>query len=458
MDDFEHLDHYQLLDVSRSAGSDEIKRAYRRQIGRYHPDRFANASPEEQSYASRRALQINAAYRVLSDFNTRNAYNRSLGAAPAAPQTPPPPRDHQAELYEQAQAHLEAGRAMQAVATLRELQRINPFYRDSATLLAQAEAAARPSAPRRPESAGRRSPAAPPTASDARRRRLILGGLGGLILLGLGAMGWLARGAQTAVSTGAPAASTAVGTTATTAQPIAGAPVLTQTPAAGALNAVATPSIVRSPTIPPSPTAAPTASPTPQPAPAASPTPQPTAIPETGAVAYADRFDGEQSWPNIDNGTWRVGYADGAYEIRAQSGQGNIWAYRTSPIGADMLIAVDVAVSSGQAGLLLRFNETGRYLAFLVDPQAGTFRLEERTGQSLAVIIAAASPAIRPAAENRLAARLEGTALELRINGFPVADLELGTPEPGPRYGLVAVADTGEVVARFSNLALRALE
>lgn len=453
MDDFEHLDHYQLLEVSRSASSDEIKRAYRRQIGRYHPDRFVNAGPEEQAYASRRALQINEAYRVLGDFTTRNAYNRSLGAAPAAPRTPPPPRDHQAELYEQAQAHLEAGRAVQAIATLRELQRINPFYRDSATLLAQAEAAARPSAPRRPEPEARRAAAAAPSA-DTGRRRLILGGLGGLILIGLGAIGWLARGSQTAAGTGAPPAPTAVATPPATAQPVAGAITATETPAAGALNAVATSSITSSPTAQPSPTAAPSASPSPQPSPTASPAP--TAIPETGAVAYADRFDGEQSWPSIDNGTWRVGYADGAYEIRAQGGQGNIWAYRTSPIGADMLLAVDVAVSSGQAGLLLRFNEAGRYLAFLVDPQAGTFRLEERTSQSLVVVVAAASPAIRPDAENRLAARLEGAALELRINGFPVADLELGSPEPGPRYGLVAVADAGgEVVARFTNLALR---
>ena len=147
MDDFKHLDHYEILGIGRSVSSDEIKLAYRQQMRRYHPDRFASARPHEQAYASRRALRINAAYQALSNFRTRVMYDRNLGVRTAPPPRTqaktPPPHDHQAELYEQAHTHLNAGRMIQAAATLRELQQINPFYRDSASLLAQAEDALR---------------------------------------------------------------------------------------------------------------------------------------------------------------------------------------------------------------------------------------------------------------------------------------------------------------------------
>ncbi|HWQ12187.1 MAG TPA: DnaJ domain-containing protein, partial [Roseiflexaceae bacterium] len=137
MFDFEDLDYYELLGVSRAASTEEIKRAYRREISKYHPDRFARSSPEQQEYAQRRSQRITEAYAVLSDFSARSAYNLGRSPQPRRPSRTTPtgasqPRDHQAELYEQARAHLEAGRAVQAAGVLRQLQQINPFYRDSA--------------------------------------------------------------------------------------------------------------------------------------------------------------------------------------------------------------------------------------------------------------------------------------------------------------------------------------
>jgi hypothetical protein len=145
--EFENLDYYTLLGVSRSASLDEIKRAYRREISKFHPDRFVNGTPEEKVYASERSQRLTEAYRVLSDFAERSAYNRSqpttvpgMRTPHPAPTTPAQPRDHQAELYEQAQRHLADDRLLQGIGVLRQLQQINPFYRDTAEQLAAAEA------------------------------------------------------------------------------------------------------------------------------------------------------------------------------------------------------------------------------------------------------------------------------------------------------------------------------
>ena len=172
MDDFAQRDHYELLGVSHSATTNEIKRAYRQQMARFHPDRFVLVSDEEQRYANRRTLRINAAYTVLSDFQPRVAYSRALATSQSSSSS----RTRLATLYQQAHDHLAAGRYMQAAAVLRELHQINPFYRDSAALLAQAEAAAQQHTP----------PTATPTPKTKQGcRALVVSSLGALMLMGL---------------------------------------------------------------------------------------------------------------------------------------------------------------------------------------------------------------------------------------------------------------------------------
>ncbi|MDR3085446.1 MAG: DnaJ domain-containing protein [Christensenellaceae bacterium] len=56
------MDPYQILGVSPNAGDDEIKKAYRDLVKRYHPDRYAAAPQNVQDQASEKAKQINAAY------------------------------------------------------------------------------------------------------------------------------------------------------------------------------------------------------------------------------------------------------------------------------------------------------------------------------------------------------------------------------------------------------------
>ncbi|NCC36250.1 MAG: J domain-containing protein [Chloroflexia bacterium] len=184
MEEFEHLDYYALLGVERNAKIDAIKKAYRQQMVLYHPDRYVHANSDEQAYASRRAQRINEAYQVLSDFVARTAYNRRLipenpepevsssKRASTAPPAPPP-RDTLADLYDKARDHLDAGRYTQAIADFRTIQQINPFYRDSAVLLAQAEAELR-------QATRAASKARPTQKTDKSRRTLVFGGVGAL--------------------------------------------------------------------------------------------------------------------------------------------------------------------------------------------------------------------------------------------------------------------------------------
>ncbi len=71
-------DYYETLGVSKSAGADEIKKAYRKLARKYHPD----INPDD-SDAEERFKEISAAYQVLSDPEKRTRYDqmREAGAA-----------------------------------------------------------------------------------------------------------------------------------------------------------------------------------------------------------------------------------------------------------------------------------------------------------------------------------------------------------------------------------------
>lgn len=64
-------DYYDLLGVERDASVDEIKKAYRKQALRYHPDR----NPDDKA-AEEKFKEISSAFQVLQDPEKRDLYDR----------------------------------------------------------------------------------------------------------------------------------------------------------------------------------------------------------------------------------------------------------------------------------------------------------------------------------------------------------------------------------------------
>ena len=71
---------YQLLEIVPSASADEIKRAFRIQIARYHPDKVQHLGQEFQAMAAERAAELTEAYRILSDEQRRASYDATLAS------------------------------------------------------------------------------------------------------------------------------------------------------------------------------------------------------------------------------------------------------------------------------------------------------------------------------------------------------------------------------------------
>ena len=69
-------DFYELLGVSRTAGAEDIKKAFRKLAMQHHPDR----NPGDADCESR-FKELNEAYDVLKDADKRAAYDRFGHAA-----------------------------------------------------------------------------------------------------------------------------------------------------------------------------------------------------------------------------------------------------------------------------------------------------------------------------------------------------------------------------------------
>jgi curved DNA-binding protein CbpA len=87
--------YYDMLSVAPDASVDEIKKAFRREIARYHPDKVQHLGKEFQEMAAGMAADLTEAYRILMDPALRTKYDQDLrggGASKAAPARTADPR------------------------------------------------------------------------------------------------------------------------------------------------------------------------------------------------------------------------------------------------------------------------------------------------------------------------------------------------------------------------------
>lgn len=488
MDDFQHLDDYALLGVSPGAQPEDIKQAYRREIAKYHPDRYRHADPQMQQYAQQRSQRITEAYAALNRNPRARSQPRRVQPTTSAEQL--------AADYQRAQTLLAAGSAAEAARLLRQIQRVDPFYRDVDDLLARAESLSGGTAER---SASRR-PAAWLTGA-AIAALLLGGGIYGWnslrssdlaeqpptgtagVIVGANPTGAIAEtvtatplvvaDVPTTGASSAPAASEPAGGTLPTAETVPTTPPppteIPPSPTSEPPSPTTPPTDVPPPTeVPPPPTEVP---PTPVPPTAVPPTaapPRPTQVPprptqapappappvgglEGGQVLDGDNFSNPASgWPSLQEATYTLGYRDGAYVITSQPNTGAIFAYG-SPLGpSNAIIGADVIPVRGAAGL--NFGPDNSY-RFLISAD-GRFRVEQRGGR--VIVRPTASNAIR-AGRNRLVLAVVGTRASVYANGTLLANFNVPTPLAGTTYGFVVVPGPNGGEGIFDSLTVRTL-
>ena len=88
------LDYYSFLGIKRAASPDEIKRAYRQMVFRYHPDR----NPGDETAAGK-FKQVLDAYAVLSDGAKRAVYDAVNHSAEAEEEPDEQPQQEEKQRF-----------------------------------------------------------------------------------------------------------------------------------------------------------------------------------------------------------------------------------------------------------------------------------------------------------------------------------------------------------------------
>jgi curved DNA-binding protein CbpA len=91
--------YYEMLEVPADASVEDIKRSFRREIAKYHPDKVQHLGREFQEIAAIKAAELTQAYKTLTDETLRAEYDGQLSegftpptpyAQPASPPSAPP--------------------------------------------------------------------------------------------------------------------------------------------------------------------------------------------------------------------------------------------------------------------------------------------------------------------------------------------------------------------------------
>ena len=85
--------YYDLLGIETAASADDIGKAFRREMAKYHPDKVQHLAEEFQRLAAARAAELTQAYRTLTEPELRARYDAGL-SVPASSRALEPPDVH----------------------------------------------------------------------------------------------------------------------------------------------------------------------------------------------------------------------------------------------------------------------------------------------------------------------------------------------------------------------------
>jgi len=83
-------DYYNVLDVPKSASTEDIRQAYKKESLKTHPDRLFHATTEERKAATEKFQAVTDAYYVLSDPQRRREYDQLAASKSSSEQTTDP--------------------------------------------------------------------------------------------------------------------------------------------------------------------------------------------------------------------------------------------------------------------------------------------------------------------------------------------------------------------------------
>lgn len=73
------MNHYEVLGVKKNASQKEIREAYKKLVKKYHPDLYQG----DKTFAEKKTQSINVAYDILSNPETKSAYDEELNPKPS---------------------------------------------------------------------------------------------------------------------------------------------------------------------------------------------------------------------------------------------------------------------------------------------------------------------------------------------------------------------------------------
>ena len=146
------------------------------------------------------------------------------------------------------------------------------------------------------------------------------------------------------------------------------------------------------------------------------------------AVLFQDDFSNPKSgWDRASQGGNSTDYADGKYRITLSTPQQDIWANPYQYFDQDIIVEVDVwqNPSTVQAayGIICGYSDVNNYYALTIGSGGYVEIIRYQQGKRLTLYSAENQPGI-DSEHNHLEALCASSALQLRVNGSVVAEVE----------------------------------